>query len=67
MRHRALDNVLTKTQRDSGLYLEEPDDHVVVLKHGDEVVATFYQTRVTAQTIRETADRWLKEHQDSAP
>lgn len=60
MKHRSLDKVLTKRQRDTGLYLNEPDGHLLELKYGDEVVAVFSQLGATVQSIRETAHEWLK-------
>ena len=33
--------VLTKEQTEAGLYLNEPDDHIVELKHGNKVIARF--------------------------
>lgn len=59
MKPETLQAVLLKEHRDAGLYLEEPDDHEVQLKRGDEVLAGFSQLGVTIKAIRTEAQWWL--------
>jgi len=54
-----LAGILTEEQRDAGLYLVEPDDHVLLLKRGDKVLVGWSQTGVTAEAIRLEAERFL--------
>jgi uncharacterized membrane-anchored protein len=56
--------VLTDQQRAAGLYLEEPDDHVVILKQASKVRAVFSQMGTTKDSIRAEADRWMIEPAD---
>jgi len=54
-----LKSILNQKHRDAGLYLEEPDDHLVHLKRGDKILTSFYQTVVTVVQIRKEADYWM--------
>jgi len=54
-----LQAILTQEQLDAGLYLAEPDDHVLLLKRGDKVLVGWSQTGVTAEAIRLEADHHL--------
>jgi len=56
-----LDAALTVRQRAQGLTLDEPDDHLLVLRYRGEPVAYFSSAVVTIQTIRLVADRILEE------
>ena len=58
LRH-VLDAVLTEDQRKAGLYLDEPDDHELHLKRGEEILASFYSTKVTTASIQEEANKYL--------
>jgi len=51
--------VLTTEQWEAGLYLEEVGDHELLLKRGDEVLATFSQVGATVESIRAEADKHL--------
>ena len=54
-----LDAVLTKKQREVGLYLEELDDHSLTLNQGSVVRARFSQLGTTVLEIREEANKWV--------
>jgi len=55
-----LQALLTQEQRDAGLYLEEPDDHILVLKRGRQVVARFSQGGATPESIQREAQKHVK-------
>lgn len=59
MRPETLQNVLTREQRLAGLHLDEPDDHTLQLRRGDEILASWYPSAVTAEAIREEAGRHI--------
>ena len=54
-----LSAALTKKQREAGLYLEEPDDHLLCLKQEQIIRAVFSQTGATIYEIRKEGDRWI--------
>jgi len=56
--------ILTDQQRTAGLYLEQPDDHVVILKQANKIRAVFSQIGATKDSIRAEADRWMVEPAD---
>jgi len=51
--------VLTPAHREAGFYLEEPDDHLLLLKQGNKTLATFSQGGTTVEAIRAEAHRHL--------
>ena len=53
--------ILTDQQRIAGLYLEQPDDHIVILKQANKIRAVFSQIGATKDSIRTEADRWAVE------
>lgn len=55
-----LEAVLTQRQHKNGLYLEESGDHLVLLKRGDAVLASWSQLGVEWTTIRQEADRHIR-------
>ena len=63
MRPDVLRKALTKEQRDNGLYLDEPDDHTLLLKRKGQGphLASWYQTTATIKDIRGTADYFMAE------
>lgn len=58
MRPEVLKAALTKEQQEAGLYLEEPDDHTLLLKRKGQGLhlAAWYQTTATIKDIRATAN-----------
>ena len=50
--------VLDRRHRDAGLRLVEPDDHILWLVHGDQVVAVFGQA-ATLQAVHRVADAYI--------
>lgn len=58
-RNPELQEVLEPQHREAGLCLEEPDDHVLFLKHEEEIVAIFSQEGATQEQIRLRADYFL--------
>ena len=54
-------SILTDQQRAAGLYLEQPDDHVLILKQANKIRAVFSQIGATKDSIRAEADRWTVE------
>ena len=63
MRPETLQAALTKEQREAGLYLDEPDDHTLLLKREGQGphLAAWYQTTATIKDIRETANHYMTE------
>lgn len=54
-----LDRVLTEDQRDRGLYLTEPDDHILALMGDDgSCLATWSSVGATLAEIQREAERW---------
>ena len=53
--------ILNDKHRSAGLYLEQADDHVVILKQADKIRAVFSQIGATKDSIRAEADRWTVE------
>ncbi len=45
--------------KDYGFNLEEPDDHTLELYFKDKRIATYNQTKVTAEIIREGCKNYL--------
>jgi len=60
---RPLDDILTRRQRKAGLYLEEEEDHFLLLKRGGRILAVFSQTGTTVEAIRQEADKHLEKGQ----
>ena len=60
MRSETLQQALTQEQRDAGLYLEEPDDHILELKRDDQVVARFSQVGASKGSIQRKAQKHVK-------
>ena len=60
MRPETLQQALTQEQRDAGLYLEEPDDHILVLKRGDQVLARFSQEGTSKGSIQREAQKHVR-------
>jgi len=56
-----LNNHITEEWRRQGLSLNEPDDHVLELRHHGEVKARFSQTGATVENILKVAKRVLQE------
>ena len=56
-----LSAILTKKQREAGLYLEEEGDFLY-LKQGEITRITFSQTGATVVEIREEAEKWVSSH-----
>ena len=56
MKSDVLQAALCGYHSDAGLYLEEPDDHTLQLKRGDEVLATWYAPAAIIDDIRHAAD-----------
>ena len=59
MKASVLQAALCRYHREARLYLEEPDDHTLLLKHGDEVLATWYAPASTIHEMRHTADQFI--------
>lgn len=56
-----LQKVLTQKQQDAGLYLVEPDDHLIELKDKDgKVLAVWGSVGATVIEIRKEASKYLK-------
>ena len=53
--------ILTDQHRTAGLYIEQPDDHVVLLKQANKIRAVFSQIGATKDSIRAEANRWVVE------
>jgi len=61
MAKNVLETVLTKEQREAGLYLEEFDDHAVGLFNSEGCqLAAWNATRITVAEIRKEADTYLR-------
>lgn len=56
--------ILSDQQKAAGLYLEEEQDHFILLKQANRVRAVFSQTGVTKDSIQVEADRWVGVYQD---
>lgn len=54
-----INGTLSPKLREAGYELEE-DDHVVTLKHLNEIVARFSAARATSASIHKTAEEHLK-------
>lgn len=57
---RALKEVLEERHLKAGLHLEEEGDHFLLLKRGEETLATFSQIGATRESIQAEADRHLR-------
>lgn len=57
-------NYITEEWKQQGLTLEEPDDHILELRHHGEVIARFSQTGVTTENILKVAWQAIKERQN---
>jgi len=57
---RELDELLTEAHREAGLRVEEPDDHILLLKRGDEILGRFIQPGATKVAIRTVADVYIR-------
>ena len=55
-----LDAVLSENQRKAGLYLEEENDHLLLLKQGVMTRAVFSQTGTTVLEIQKEAGKWVQ-------
>lgn len=44
----------------AGIELYEPDDHLIVLRCGGEVIATYSASGAKVEEIRKDATEWLK-------
>ena len=44
----------------NGIVLQELDDHILLLKYGDEIIAPFSATGAKVTEIREAATEWLE-------
>ena len=56
-----LDGMLTAEQRQAGLYLEEEEDFLYLKRGGEQVLALFSAVGVTVASIREAAERHIRE------
>ena len=59
MKAAILQTTLCKRHREAGLYLDEPDDHTLHLKRGDEVLASWYAPSARIKDIWRTADQFV--------
>jgi len=59
MLKQVLTEVLTKEQRESGLWLDEVDDHILELKQDWITRATFLTANATIQEIQKEAQKWV--------
>ena len=51
--------ILTKEQMIKGLIVDEPDDHTVVLRHGEHIIGRYNSNRVLITELRQDADNYL--------
>ena len=61
MPNERLQDVLTRQQREAGFYLEEDEDFVYLYDSEGIRQAVFSSKGVTIESIREEADRLMKE------
>jgi len=54
-----LEGILKPNQVEAGFYLEEENDHILLLRRSSETVATFNQGFVTRELVVAAADAML--------
>ena len=58
MLKQVLTAVLTKEQRESGLWLDEIDDHILELKQG-QITRAILSSSTTVREIQKEAQKWV--------
>jgi len=58
MLKQVLIGVLTKEQRESGLWLDEIDDHILELKQG-QITRAILSSSTTVREIQKEAQKWV--------
>jgi len=58
MLKQVLIGVLTKEQREAGLWLDEVDDHILELKQG-QITRAILSSSTTIQEIQKEAQKWV--------